>query len=278
MQINPPVRSEAQEGKVRDPRAAVHAGRKWEHAAGGFAIGGLLAMALIQFKLDQRSEHHVVLLAGIGVALLALTRLRRVIWFTAALVVAGVVLIGYTPLAAWLTTPPPPGDRLEAAPAIVVLGTGWHVDGTFNAGEQDRVLEAFRLLRAGYSPRIVLPGAAGSWAPSVREHMRQLGLDGEVDEALLDGPILNTHDEALAVSRLCRQRGWDRVILVTHAWHMRRSAALFEKASVRVLRAPCNDSDYDEASPDQFKDRVAALRDWIHEQIGYHVYHWRGWI
>ncbi len=245
---------------------------------GGFALGGLTALALIQFKLDSRSEHHVTLFFAIAVALLAMTRLRRLIWLCAALMVVGLLVIGYTPLASWLTTPPPPGDRLASAPAIVVLGAGAHADKTFNSGEQDRVLEAFTLLHAGYAPRIVLPGAPGSWAPQVREHMRQLGLEGVVEEATLDQPIRNTHDEAVAVSAMCRERGWDRIILVTHAWHMRRSAALFEKAGVHVIRAPCNDSDHDAASPDQVKDRVAALRDWLHETIGYHVCHLRGWI
>lgn len=278
MKNNPPVQFEARPGALRDPATAIRRERRWEYAVGGFAIGGLLSMALIQFKLDPRLAHHITLFAALAIALLALTRLRRLIWIGAALVVAGLLVIGYTPLAAWLTTPPPPGDRMEQAPAIVVLGAGSHADKTFNAGEQDRVLEAFAVLRAGYAPRIVLPGAPGSWAPFVREHMRQLGLNGEVEEASLDGPIRDTHDESIAVSRLCRQRGWNRVILVTHAWHMRRAAALFEKADVHVLRAPCNDSEYDAASPDQVRDRIAALRDWIHEAIGYHVYHWRGWI
>jgi len=43
----------------------------------------------------------------------------------------------------------------------------------------------------------------------------------------------NTADEARAVADLMRERHWERIILVTTGWHMRRAAWLFKKAGVK---------------------------------------------
>ncbi len=244
----------------------------------GFGIGGLLALVIVLFKLDRSLGPILICLGAIVGAVLALTRFRRLLVFVAGLAVVGLLVIAYTPLVPWLTTPPLAGDALEPTPAIVVLGAGVRDDQSFPVQSQDRLLEAFRLVRAGKAQRIVLPGAAGYWAPAVRAQMRALGLDYPVEEASLDRPILNTHDEALAIAAFMRQRGWDRVILVTNAWHMRRAAAVFEHAGVHVLRAPCVEGDYNAAAPAMIDDRMLALRDWLHESIGYRVYRWRGWI
>ncbi len=54
--------------------------------------------------------------------MIQLTRLRRWLGFTAGAVVLAMLIIGYTPLVPWLTTPLPGGDTLQSAPAVVVLG------------------------------------------------------------------------------------------------------------------------------------------------------------
>jgi uncharacterized SAM-binding protein YcdF (DUF218 family) len=104
--------------------------------------------------------------------------------------------------------------------------------------------------------------------------MQALGLDYPVDEV---GPVFNTHDEAVAVAALARQRGWHRVILVTHLWHMRRAAAVFEKAGLPVLCAPCDEAQYDLKALNTSDARLHAFRDWLHEIVGIAVYRLRGW-
>ncbi len=125
---------------------------------------------------------------------------------------------------------------------------------------------------------MVIPGSFRASTPVAIRRLHDLRLEYEVIEAASDRLLRDTHDEAVAVAALARQRHWDRVIVVTHTSHMRRAAAVFEKAGISVLKAPCDESVYDAARPSHFFDRCAALHDWLHEQIGYRVYHWRGWI
>ena len=50
-------------------------------------------------------------------------------------------------------------------------------------------------------------------------------------------PVLNTADEAVAIRRLLPDRQ-ARVLLVTSAFHMRRSQRLFERQGMKVLPFP----------------------------------------
>jgi uncharacterized SAM-binding protein YcdF (DUF218 family) len=111
--------------------------------------------------------------------------------------------------------------------------------------------------------------------PAIRKLMHQLRFEYPVQ---LVGPITNTRDEAVAAAALAKERGWKRVILVSHPAHMRRAAATFEKAGLPVLCAPCPEGRYDLQKLRQPEDRLAAFRDWLHEAIGNQVYEWRGWI
>lgn len=92
------------------------------------------------------------------------------------------------------------------------------------------------------------------------------------------GPVSDTRDEAVAVSRLAKARGWSRVIVVTHPWHTRRAAAAFEKAGIRVIRAPCPDGELDRENPSGPGDRFSCFRRWAHEWCGYYYYRLRGWV
>ena len=106
------------------------------------------------------------------------------------------------------------------------------------------MLHGFEVLRQGNAGTLVLTRSAKpdqAWAEIVRKEMREMGLSFPLEEV---GPVLNTHDEALAVAKLVHQRGWGRVILVTDSWHMRRAAGVFE-AGVSVICSPCQERMYD---------------------------------
>jgi uncharacterized SAM-binding protein YcdF (DUF218 family) len=97
-----------------------------------------------------------------------------------------------------------------------------------------------------------------------------------VEEAA--GFVTSTHDEAVAVARLARQRGWERVILVTDATHMRRAAANFEKAGLHVLCSPCAPRDYQLPAPATPGQRRRAFRDWLYETYQYQTNRLQGWV
>jgi uncharacterized SAM-binding protein YcdF (DUF218 family) len=209
---------------------------------------------------------------------MAATRARRVLWVAAGVLAVALLVIGYTPLAGQLIRGLERKDEMATAPAVVVLGSYVHSDQSLSSTAQERAVRGFAVLRQEYAPRLVLTRPAlaeQSWEPAVRRQMGELGLDYPVDVV---GPAGNTHEEALAVAELVRRRGWGQVILVTHPWHMRRAAAAFEKAGVRVVCAPCAEGRHDLNALPGPGDRLGAFRYWLRETVGYHVYRMRGWI
>jgi uncharacterized SAM-binding protein YcdF (DUF218 family) len=95
---------------------------------------------------------------------------------------------------------------------------------------------------------------------------------------------LNTRDEAQKVLSLQKEHGWQSLILVTSAFHMRRAEAVFRKAQLKVQPAACNfiglsSLQYGapfKLTPDPQRLHLLAL--YAHEQIGYVYYKLRKWI
>ncbi len=273
------IRSDSMRRSAAKTIAPPRAG-KGKEAAKGFLLGTLIGLCLSELGLGEivHIQNYLIPAAAAAGALLFLTRARRLLWLLAGLLVAGVIIIGYTPLAHALLPQVERRDPLQPAPAVVVLSASLHPDKTMNATGQERVLQGYALLRQGLAPRLVLTNEVvpnGSAVPTVRRQMKTLGLDYPVDEV---GPVFNTHDEAVKVAQLARERGWQRVILVTHAWHERRAAAVFEKAGLPVISCPCVEAEYDETTLSSPEARLHAFRVWLHEIIGYQVYRLRGWI
>lgn len=232
-------------------------------------IAGLMRVPFLQDTVA------VPCLAGIA---LALSPARRLLRMAACGLIAALALIGYTPLTKALVPTLVRSDALAHAPAIVVLSTSAHKDGTLDSSGQERSVQAYLLLRQHYAGSLVLTRSVriiGDQTPAVQAQMRVLGLDFPVETV---GPVANTHDEAVAVAELARARGWKRVILVTHPWHMRRARALFLKCGLDVICSPCVEGSYDIRDLSAPGGRIKAFRDWLHETVGFEIYRLRGWL
>src|SRR5262249_5945415 len=117
-------------------------------------------------------------------------------------------------------------DPLEKADAIFV----------FSGTRAERPLEAYKLYRAGYAPRIVITRAIAEQALSLVEergisltedvHVNPTVLTGlGVPEAALILPTRihdNTAEEAQTLRALVQQYHWRTVILVSSKYHLRR--------------------------------------------------------
>ncbi|WP_417315617.1 YdcF family protein [Cycloclasticus pugetii] len=134
---------------------------------------------------------------------------------------------------------------LPEVEAVVVLGGG-----IFPAGASgdypnlesgaDRIWHAARIYHAGKARMVVLSGGRpGDTTDSEAQAMRSFLLDlGVPDEALvLEEKSMNTTENARNTASLLHQRGISEVLLVTSAYHMARSVALFEGEGVRVSPA-----------------------------------------
>ena len=189
-----------------------------------------------------------------------------------------------------------PIDRLEPADAIVMLGglllPSKHDPLGVQFGDAvDRMLTATELLRSRKANWLVLGGGFGSSAGAAKEPWRE----SEMVSSWLDrwglgtnvirlGPSLNTREEAVQVKELMRQSGWQRILLVTSGYHMKRAAALFRQLEIPFQPVACDFVGLSELErvhpfnpvPDSQGFRHLEL--YLHEKIGWLYYKARGWV
>ncbi|MCX6362103.1 MAG: YdcF family protein [Armatimonadetes bacterium] len=201
-------------------------------------------------------------------------------WLVAATGAAGVVfaVAAVSPLPAAMLRGVSRSDAPRHADAIVVLAAGGQDKLKMTDAALPRLLRGVELRRAGWAPNLLISrgrGDGASWIPEARRQLEDLRLDVPMLETRT---CENTHDEALETARIARERGWKHVIVVSQAWHLKRSGGVFEGAGLRVTCVPCRELRYDERAPSMPASRVAALRDSLHEIIGLAIYKRRGWI
>ena len=93
------------------------------------------------------------------------------------------------------------------------------------------------------------------------------------------GKSINTIENARFSARMIEDAGIKRVILVTDAWHMRRSVDRFRSAGLEVIPAPTNYATQPELSPIDFLPTTGGLFNStraFHEWIGILVSRARG--
>ncbi|MDQ3111182.1 MAG: YdcF family protein, partial [Bacteroidota bacterium] len=128
--------------------------------------------------------------------------------------------------------------------AIIVLGGMSSYDEQFDriqfARGTDRLLQAIALWKKGVAPKIVFTGGSGSIRNSkikegekIREFLHKAGIPDSV--MIYETQSRNTHENALFTKPvLAKEVPGGRYLLVTSAFHMRRSLACFAKEGIRV--------------------------------------------
>lgn len=137
-------------------------------------------------------------------------------------------------------------DLVQETTAIVVLGGGRYP----NAPEyqyEDQVSPATleRLRYAAYLNKrldasLVLSGGRRTADSTPEAVMMNKVLVDEygVEPEYLEVRAANTHEQAIEVQKLLDGTGIEDVILVTHAWHMRRAMAEFRAVGLSPVAAP----------------------------------------
>jgi uncharacterized SAM-binding protein YcdF (DUF218 family) len=244
----------------------------------------------------------------IGLVWLALLGLTVVLWrrrlrgFAAATLglALWVLLIGGTDFSAALLRSlerPYAGVKaadLPACDAVVVLGGGFEpspheVAELHLTPAGDRIVMALELVRLGKAPVLCIGGSGVvvDGRHFIESELVKAALaERKVTDAELIalGRCTNTCDEARRVRELVRARGWQRVLLVTSASHLRRAMATFRTAGVEAVPAPCNFLGLigEPISPWRLGPPgyggFARFSTWMREWVGWHVYRARGWI
>ena len=224
-------------------------------------------------------------------------RLRR----TARLLVALAVVVLWVPsmpvVANWLTAglegayPPVALDRLPQAEVAIVLGG---VVGQPrpprtepDLGDPiDRVVDAWRVYRAGKVGAILVSGGNLPWADApepeavlIKRLLVELGVpDGDI---VTETQSANTRDNAVNSAPIVSAHGWTSVLLITSAMHMPRALAAFERAGIRAVPVPTDfhvagggDTVLDFLPDAEALGRTTSvMREWL----GLLYYRLRGW-
>ena len=158
----------------------------------------------------------------------------------------GVAAAGFALVLAWIAAAGAVdyGAR-ERGDAIVVFGSKVGADGRPSGSLVDRTVTACRLWRRGAAPVLVLSGGRGGGAPvSEPEAMRAIALAEGVPAAalVLDERGATTAATVANAAALCRERGWRRVLAVSHDYHLARIRLLAGRAGLSVLTVPAGET------------------------------------
>jgi uncharacterized SAM-binding protein YcdF (DUF218 family) len=244
------------------------------------AVAGLLARDLdLPTLVSYRGPLNlVVVVVALLLAALWPTRLRPLLAAGTVLLAAAWLVIAFTPLTRFLVEGLVRRDAPASGDAVFVLASRIQDDGDLTVEAMSRLLHGLELLGEGRAERLVLselktPGAR--YATTARALMQHLRLPQEL---ITVGPVDSTRDEAVAVARLFRERGWRRLLLVTSPTHSLRAAASFEREGLAVVSSPSMETRFDLENLTRTDDRLFAFGALLHERVGLAVYRRRGWI
>jgi uncharacterized SAM-binding protein YcdF (DUF218 family) len=175
------------------------------------------------------------------------------------------------------------GDR---AGAIVVLGGGRRYDAreyggdTINRYTLERLRYGVRLHRLTGLPLLVSGGSVYGETAAEGELMQEaLTRDFQARATWIESRSRNTYENAVYSRAILEAAGIQRVILVTHAWHMPRAVWAFRQAGMAAIAAPTG---YVEArGTPAVLDLLPAARGLalssraLHERLGLLWYRWR---
>lgn len=254
-----------------------------QRAWAGLVAGALAGFVILDLSLPSLVSYwgersHIVPGAALVGALLWLTPLRRLAAVGVGLLVALWLVVVYTPVTARMAEGLVRRDRVQAADAVFVFGSRIQDDGDPTTDAMSRLLRGVELVAEGRARYLVVSeirGHQGRYTPIARDWVGRFAPKAEV---LTVGPIHDTHEEAVAVERLFRERGWRRVLAVTSPTHTRRAAATLEAQGLQVISVPAVETEYDLEDLDREGDRRAAFGGIAHEWVGLFVYAQRGWI
>lgn len=232
----------------------------------------------------QPLNFSILLLAAAMVA--ALAGRRRLSVAGSALAFLILALATWTSVGAMMMAPledrfprPPSPERVDG---IVVLGGG--LEGAVNLARGgyelnragDRFVEAAILARRYPDARIVISGGVGTLflegereATTASRLLTALGVAPE--RLILEGESRNTYENAVFTRRLVTPEPGQVWLLVTSAFHMPRSKALFDKAGFPTVTWPVDYrtsgregiSLFADNPSDSLDNTTMAIREWI---------------
>ncbi len=163
-------------------------------------------------------------------------------------------------------------------------------------GSGDRVIYAAWLYQQGKAKYILATGGMLSWTEAAstpaQDMAKLLMLFGVPEQNIwLESKSQNTYENALFCAQILREKGVQRVLLVTSAWHMLRSVKLFQAQGIEVIPLPVDYSVTQEKWERRWEgdprdlilsalpsiDNMAWTTNMLKEYLGILTYTIRGW-
>ncbi len=188
--------------------------------------------------------------------------------------------------------PPIPISQVTKADAIVVLGGMINTVSQFPdrvelTGSADRLTDSILLFKENKANYLLFTGGSGivfeqesKEATFAKTFFLSFGIPE--DKLLLESESRNTFENGLYSKKILDEKKLKRIILVTSAFHMKRSVAIFEKLGLEVIPFP---TDYRSLkiginwetivpSTGAIDTTTLAIKEWI----GILVYQWKGYM
>jgi vancomycin permeability regulator SanA len=149
-------------------------------------------------------------------------------------------------------------DYRRPADAAVILGAGVYADGRVSDALSDRLATGVELYTQGLVPKLIMSGGPGMGDIHETTAMRQWAIDhGVPPEAILvDLDGLNTTHTAKNVAAMLPE---NRLLAVSHAYHLPRVKLAFQAEDVTVFTVPCHESYTLRAMPKYILREIVAI-------------------
>jgi uncharacterized SAM-binding protein YcdF (DUF218 family) len=245
----------------------------------GVALGALVGLVVKELDLAaltpfEGSREALAVLIALACAAAWVVGLRR----TLAAACGGLLLlwlvVAFTPLCPALAAGLVRSEVVEPADAVFVSGAALSPGELARGERRSRLLLGTELVARGRAPLLVVPQAEAA-SGDVAEVMQLLGVGPEKLVTLSGG---SSHEEAVALSRLYRDRQWRLVTVVTSPLHSSRMGAVLAREGVNAVITPSQETRFEAPELPRAADRIAAFGSVIHERMGRLVYRLRGWV
>jgi uncharacterized SAM-binding protein YcdF (DUF218 family) len=182
---------------------------------------------------------------------------RRVVRWR--VIAGGVCLFGMFPLAQMLFFGNT--DYRRPADAVVVFGARAYRDGRLSDALEDRVRTACELYRSGLARRIIMSGGPGDGTIHETEAMRRYAIQQGVraEDIFVDQQGLNTEATVRNTVPLFREWQANRVMAVSHFYHLPRIKLTYQRAGFEVCTVPARQKYFLSQLPYSMAREVAAF-------------------
>ncbi len=207
----------------------------------------MLTNRIFEYLLLPPGGPIILLSVGLLLIILRSRKLGGLLTFLglASLYAASIPAVSYRLIDALQSQHPPVVLLPTDLQAIVVLGGGRLTDAPEYDGDTvkhftlERLRYAARLHRETGLPILVAGGRVYNEERSEADLMKQvLSQDFNVPVQWLEEKSRNTYENASYSAEILKQQEVNKILLVTHAFHMPRSRWSFEQMDIRVTPAP----------------------------------------